>query len=52
MEEKIVDQVEATASTLHYCPNEGAKMVHKDSLTYDPDLSGWECPVCFYTIYD
>lgn len=40
------------ASIGKYCPNEGSRMVYKESLTNDPELSGWECPVCLFCFYE
>lgn len=52
MESEKDDVVELNATIGKYCPRDGTKMIHKDSLTEDPELSGWECPVCLFCFYD
>ena len=52
MESENKSNVESSSVVRYYCPNEGSRMIHKESLTNDPELSGWECPVCMFCFYD
>lgn len=52
METENESQVEAVAAIGKYCPNDGSRMPYKESLTNDPEFSGWECPVCLFCFYD